>query len=245
MALMPGVEIRLLPESRTQPIIHPTQLIFHSIVGSAEGAYGLFLNSSNLESTFLLKIGGQIIQIMDTERHADANAAANSTAGSVETEDDGHPDQFPWSAPQLASMLRIAQFYHEQHGVPLRQCRTWDDPGYGYHRLFPEWNPNSHSCPGDIRVQQFKTILLPAIMAGRWALEDDMTPEQAKMLADIKALVERSMDPTAARSLRKRMDDIEQAAIVREQAIKEELLAAVDALVLPPPELPPPELPQV
>src|SRR5512132_3206725 len=140
VALMPGVEHRLLPENRTQRKIRPTQLIFHSIVGSAEGAYRYFRDGTNLESTFIVAKSGKIIQLMDTERQADANFRANVRAGSIETEDNGDPDKDPWSSAQLRSLLRIARFYHEHHGVPRRQCPRWDAAGYGYHRLFPsQW----------------------------------------------------------------------------------------------------------
>ena len=170
MALMPGVEHRLLPESRTQPRIRPTQLIFHSIVGSAEGAYRYFRTRSSLESTFIVKKSGHIIQIMDTERQADANFRANVRAGSVETEDDGDPNTDPWTQAQLTALLRIARFYHEHHGLPLRQCPAWDASGYGYHRLFPnQWTVSpGKKCPGDIRVRQYRSILLPAIVSGRF-----------------------------------------------------------------------------
>jgi hypothetical protein len=170
VALMPGVEHRLLPESRTQRKIRPTQLIYHSIVGSAEGAYRFFRNSSNLESTFIVAKSGKIIQLMDTERQADANYRANVRAGSVETEDNGHPDTDPWTKAQISALLRIARFYHERHGLPLRQCPAWDAAGYGYHRLFPsQWSTvRGKTCPGNIRVRQFRDTLLPAIRSGRF-----------------------------------------------------------------------------
>jgi BMFP domain-containing protein YqiC len=170
VALMPGVEHRLLPENRTQRKIRPTQLIFHSIVGSAEGAYRYFRDGTNLESTFIVAKSGKIIQLMDTERQADANFRANVRAGSVETEDNGDPDKDPWSSAQLRSLLRIARFYHEHHGVPRRQCPRWDAAGYGYHRLFPsQWTSvKGKSCPGDIRVRQYRDTILPAIISGRF-----------------------------------------------------------------------------
>lgn len=185
--LMPDVELRLLPENKTEPTIRPTQLIFHSIVGSAEGAYGMFLNSSNLESTFIVKKSGRIIQIMDTTRQADANFHANVRAGSVETEDNGHPDTDPWTDAQLEALLQIAQFYHENHNLPLRQCPTWDAAGYGYHSLFPgEWtNVPGKTCPGTIRIKQYREILLPRIAKGIWTLKEVDVPLTDQEKADI------------------------------------------------------------
>jgi hypothetical protein len=112
---------------------------------------------------------------MDTERQADANFRANVRAGSVETEDNGHPDTDPWTAAQIKSLLRIARFYHEHHGVALRQCPRWDAGGYGYHRLFAsQWSSvRGKTCPGNIRVRQYRDTLLPAITSGRF---DGKTP---------------------------------------------------------------------
>lgn len=160
-----GGERRLLPESRAQARIRPTQLIFHSIVGSAAGALNFFRGSSALESTFIVAKSGRIWQLLDTERRADANYLANDRAGSVETEDNGDPDADPWTPEQLASLHWIAMQYHRVHGVPLRQCPAWNAPGIGYHRLFREWTVvPGKTCPGDVRVRQFHQVLLPAIV---------------------------------------------------------------------------------
>jgi hypothetical protein len=161
-----GGELRLLPENATQPAIRPTQLIFHSIVGSAAGALSFFRNSSNLESTFIVTKAGRIWQLMDTARQADANSRANVRAGSVETEDNGDPDTDPWTEAQLQALAWIARQYNRLHGVPLRGVARWDQPGIGFHRQFPEWLGSPKTCPGHVRVRQFQRVLLPAIMRG-------------------------------------------------------------------------------
>lgn len=163
-----GGEVQLLPQSRTQSRIRPTQLIFHSIVGSAFGAVNYFRGGVGVESTFVVAKSGRIWQLMDTERRADANYRANVRAGSVETEDNGDPDSDPWTAQQLAALQWLAVQYHRVHRVPLRQCPAWDAPGIGYHRLFlAQWSTvPGKTCPGDVRVRQFHRVLLPSIVAG-------------------------------------------------------------------------------
>lgn len=178
-------EIRLLPESRTSSRVTPRLLIYHSIVGSAEGAYGYFLRSTSLESTFIVKLSGYIIQIMDTERRADANSQANSIAGSVETEDRGDPNVQPWTEAQVESMVWLAYQYHRIHGVPLRRAAAWDGTGIGYHSMWgapSQWTPSrGKTCPGTIRIRQFDDVVMP-ILERVGEEEDEMTPEQMQEL---------------------------------------------------------------
>ena len=107
MARLPGAEWRPLPEAGAPDGYVKTQLIYHSIVGSAEGAYGYFLNHTSLESTFIVKKSGATIQLMDSTDRADANSSANRAAISVETEDNGRPDTDPWTPAQVDELERI------------------------------------------------------------------------------------------------------------------------------------------
>lgn len=173
---MQEAAVRLLPENYQQRRIRPIGLIFHSIVGSAEAAYGKFLNSSTLESTFIVRKDGGIIQLMDTTVQADANYLANTLYGSVETEDNGHPDIDPWTEPQLQALIKIGLFYHHTHGVPITRVRYHGDPGIGYHTMFGApgpWTPVAKSCPGRARIAQFDRLLV-RMAEGR---VDDMPSE--------------------------------------------------------------------
>jgi len=166
---LPGAEWRPLPEAGAPDGYNKTQVIYHSIVGTAEGAYGYFLNHTSLESTFIVKLTGNTIQCMNATDRADANSTANYRAISVETEDNGHPDTFPWTLPQCKELIRIGVWAHEYHGVPLRSCRRHDDPGFGYHSMFgapSPWTPvRGKTCPGIIRIKQYNEIILPGIIA--------------------------------------------------------------------------------
>lgn len=164
-----GGRVRLLPDNKGAPPTRPRLLIFHSIVGSAEGAYRYFRDATNLESTFIVTLGGQVWQLMDTTREADANYRANPFAVSVETEDSGNPDTEPWTAAQLDALTWIAHECHRIHGIPLRRADAWDGSGIGYHVLFGApgpWTPVRKSCPGRVRIRQFDEVLLPRIAAG-------------------------------------------------------------------------------
>ncbi len=167
MAWMPGAtKMELEPESTNQRAITPTQFIMHSIAApwSGERIYEYWHDSTNLESHFGLEYNGDIFQYIGTETRADANASANNRAISVETASNlQHTD--PWTEEQIKSLIKIGVWLHQKHGIPLRVCRSWDDPGFGYHRLFPEWSLGGTACPGDARVQQFKTRVFPGIIA--------------------------------------------------------------------------------
>ena len=176
----PPAEWRPLPENATEPRITPRTFVFHSIVGSAEGAYGYFLNSTDLESHFIMRKNGSVIQLIDTDRQADAQFRANDWAISVETEDNGNPDKDPWTPEQLASLVDLALWASEVHGIPRREVRHWMDSGFGYHSMFTGlWSPVSKTCPGIIRRVQYREILLPAIIAGT-----PLTPEEAAMFVN-------------------------------------------------------------
>lgn len=159
-----------IPEDGTQPSIRPTQMIFHSIAapwsGLRTGEY--WRDSTSLESHAGLGYTGDLYQYVRTTVRADANAKANRRAdgtGAVSMETASnleHTD--PWTPPQLEMMVRFGVWMHQAHGLPLRICRTWTDPGYGYHRMFPEWSVGGTECPGDARVKQFHEYVFPEIV---------------------------------------------------------------------------------
>lgn len=161
----------LQPESDAQPAIRPTQLILHSIAAPWDGQrmYEYWRDSTNLESHFGCDYDGDLWQFIGTQTRADANAQANRRADgtgavSVETASNlQHTD--PWTDAQIASFIRLGRWMHTEHDVPLRICRTWDDPGYGYHRLFAQWSIGGTACPGNARVAQFRSEVFPGIVA--------------------------------------------------------------------------------
>lgn len=171
MAWFSGATKReLQPESDAQPAIRPTQLIMHSIAApwSGERIYEYWRDSTNLESHFGCAYDGGLWQYIGTETRADANASANrrpdgTGAVSVETASNlEHTD--PWTDDQIASLIRLGVWLHTRHGLPLRICRTWDDPGYGYHRMFAPWSTSGTACPGNARVTQFRGEVFPGIV---------------------------------------------------------------------------------
>lgn len=182
MAWYPGAEKMELPESDAQPAIRPTQFIVHSIVApwTARRTYEYWRDSTNLESHFGLGYEGDLGQYIGTETRADANAGANRRADgtgavSIETASNTSASD-PWTPEQIEQLIRLGVWLHQRHGIPLRICRTHDDPGFGYHSMFPQWSTSGTACPGKARIEQFKTVVFPGIVARATGQteEDDM-----------------------------------------------------------------------
>lgn len=198
----------------SEPSIRPTQFIFHTaVMRDLVGLRNYFCSgrSGGIESHF--GVGGKwaadpaqdgaVEQWRDTEEQADANLKANRRAdgtGAISCETcDNAPqspsDIEPWTPKQVAALIRLGRWAHTTHGIPLRICRTPDDPGYGWHAMWgapSAWTPAvGKVCPGPRRVAQLKADILPAIFTGQ---EEDpdmaFTDAQAKLLADTAKTVE-------------------------------------------------------
>jgi hypothetical protein len=171
-----------IPENATQDPIIPDQLIFHSIAApwDEDRIFEFWRDSTNLESHLGVAFDGEAGQYVSTTVRADANYQANRRpdghgAISAETASNlEHTD--PWTEEQIETLIRFGVWAHEIHGIPLRICRAWDDPGYGYHSMFPEWSVNGTACPGPARIKQFRERVFPAIVAR--ATGANTTPEE-------------------------------------------------------------------
>ena len=173
-----GGDYKLLPEWNRQPRITPTTIIDHSIVGSALGAWYYFRDRTGVEAHFIVRGApsgsqdGRIWQLMDTGRQADANRNANAFAISIETEDNGDPDHFPWSRGQLESLQWLHAKLRAVHPtIPRRRCPSPRGGGLGHHTMWgapSAWTPvPGKTCPGrPVRVRQWERVLLPAFVSG-------------------------------------------------------------------------------
>ncbi|MBB1253162.1 LysM peptidoglycan-binding domain-containing protein [Streptomyces sp. OF3] len=166
-----ATRMELLPEARQQPTIRPTQLIVHSIVApwTARRTYEYWRDSTNLESHFGLGYAGDLAQYLPTTTRADANASANrrpdgTGAISIETASNLQASD-PWTPEQVAELVALGVWVHRTHGIPLRACRTADDPGFGYHSLHRAWSTSGTACPGARRITQWRDEVFPAIVA--------------------------------------------------------------------------------
>jgi N-acetyl-anhydromuramyl-L-alanine amidase AmpD len=155
-----------------------TQVILHTLVGSARGTIAAWQRSNRLESTFIVALDGTLYQCMDSASRADANLSANRSAISIETEDHGvgrnrewDPDRVwvPWTEAQLATIARVLEWAHRTHAIPMERCASPTSAGVGYHSMWgapSPWTPVAKSCPGPARVRQFDESI-QAYLEGR------------------------------------------------------------------------------
>lgn len=157
-----------LPENSTQSMIRPVQVIFHTIVGSAAGAIRIMQGDTTPgESHLVNPFVGQMTQLMGFDRRADCNWKVNAWvtpidltladgttvrsgtvcgAISIESEDDGTPEDTPWNANQVENFADFLVFAHDRLGIPLDRCPDPFRPGVGYHSMpglnrLAAWDP--------------------------------------------------------------------------------------------------------
>lgn len=184
-------KMELQPESDGQAAITPTQFIVHSLAApwTIERIYEYWRDSTNLESHFGLGYDGRLGQYIGTQTRADANAQANVRAISLESSANLQNSD-PWTDKQINGLVRVMDWAATEHGIPRRKCRTWTDPGFGYHKLYPQWSTSGTACPGAARTEQFNEIVLPRVIAGD-VEEEDVALAQADIDKIANAVVSR------------------------------------------------------
>jgi hypothetical protein len=154
-----------------EPGIDPKVLVFHTMVGYLLGTYNMFRAGGydGVESTFGLggpedgALDGKLWQFQNCNRQADAQAAGNLYAVSVETSDGGHPNH-PWSNKQVAALIRLTVDFcatYKRTCALVPRTGSIGNAGLGYHELRQEWNPHSHACPGPTREGQLRQVVIP------------------------------------------------------------------------------------
>lgn len=178
---LPGVIAKPIPRGN-DPTITPVGDIFHVAVSEGSSLQDYFWHrSGGLESTGYIRRDGTIEQYRPLDVECDAQWDGNSWVeggkrygfNSWETQGMGEGQ---WTAEQLASIMRIISWKHQHYGTPLRLAPAWNAPGFGYHRLYQQWNKSGHSCPGPERVVQFNNIIVPWMHQGGTSQEVDDMP---------------------------------------------------------------------
>lgn len=177
----PEAESRPLAENRTQPLKDtpnhlPLATIDHTQV-DAPGPmrlYEFFARSDvGAESTYGVSRSGYAEQYMSCDVVANAQRRADGWADSLETEDDGDPERWEWTDPQMEKMCDIHVWECLHLGVSPQPAVGAVLPaarGQGYHSM---WRATSQelawtmyrgkTCPGSRRIAQWWGELLPEI----------------------------------------------------------------------------------
>src|SRR6266540_2803936 len=96
---------------------------------------------------------------------------ANHWTVGIETEDDGDPAT-PWTALQLDAIVALLK----ELQIPAQLLKETRSEGLGWHRQYDSWNKSNHSCPGDVRRDQIKAVVLPKLKG------DDMDAAEVKLI---------------------------------------------------------------
>ncbi|MCI4013027.1 N-acetylmuramoyl-L-alanine amidase [Brevibacterium sp. ZH18] len=157
----------------------------HTMVGSLAGTDAMFQKdgTTGTESHFGVGENGEIYQWVDTAYTADANYLGSGHVISIETADYGgsfgrwntNGDNVPyWNAKQIVSIVKILQWVHETHGIPLVATKSVTEKGVGYHAQgvpnngLPaslrgtkyQWSKYPGKvCPGKKRISQIPEIV--------------------------------------------------------------------------------------
>ncbi|GAA1550014.1 hypothetical protein GCM10009804_03250 [Kribbella hippodromi] len=205
MALYPGARQRPIPPGSNDPAIIPIGVVLHVDAGNSGSLYDYFDGKSGgIESHLFIRKDGGVEQYRDTQREADANYHGNSfvrdgkTYGFISVETQGFAAG-EWTDAQLSEIKKFLLWAHRTHGIPLRLCPAWDQPGVGWHVMWgapgPWTNARGKVCPGPDRVKQFNNVLVPWFASATKPVEDDMpyTPDQ------IRAMVQAELEEYNAR----------------------------------------------
>lgn len=188
--IYPKAVQKLIAPGANDPRIQPVGACLHVAVSTATSLFGYFSHGSGgIESHFYVRKDGTVEQYRDCLHEADAQNAGNSWVvgshrnGVISIESEGMA-LGKWNAAQLAAIKDLLLWLNTEFGIPLRQIPSAQPAavvrgGVGYHSLFPSWNTSHHSCPGPVRVRQFKNKLVP------WMAEQKPAPVPVPPLPEV------------------------------------------------------------
>lgn len=181
MTALPGANVRILSGKSTTPLV-PRFQNFHTMVGTLAGTESHFTPSGRPYSHFGVGGGGEVRQWQDLDFRAASDLNGNPYSISWETED--HGPHFPvwsgsdvpeWTDNQLDAMANGGAWICLRYGIPtVDVLSSWPIPhGLSIHRYGIDpyrvsgglyySSKTGKVCPGDRRVHQFKTELVPEI----------------------------------------------------------------------------------
>lgn len=175
MALMPGAEyVGPIPSTNYSTNGAPKiGTATHDVEGSASSALGEFRTSGVKLSAHFIVAGpndawpdGHILQVLDTDLAAYAQAAGNYPPTSYIAIEFAGYTTTPMSAAQMASGARIDAWASGVHHFPLVGPVAHGQPGCTTHCNpdgTPDPNWGNHPCPGPIRLAQVPQMVAMAV----------------------------------------------------------------------------------
>lgn len=154
----PGAAWRPVGNFTIDSIRKPTLgLILH--VQQGNGLAGILAtfndHASQASAHFWVGKSGQVVQLVDTDNRAWAQAAGNPDYLSVETE--GYVAE-PMTPGQLHALAALYSWGMGAFGWPRQLAAHPGERGFGYHAMGgAAWG--NHPCPGTLRIAQREDVL--------------------------------------------------------------------------------------
>jgi len=186
----PGADYRQLPGKSTT-LLTPLTINIHTMVGTLAGTESYFRQSGRPYSHFGVGGSGAVRQWQDLRYRAASDLNGNPWCISIETEDMG--PYFPsWSGSnvphfteaQLRSLTKLVAWLCTRFAIRrILLTSSCQRNGVSYHRLgIDPWRPagcpkfsnaKGKVCPGDNKIADIKTKLMPALQGQSIEEEDD------------------------------------------------------------------------
>ncbi len=182
MSIYPQAEYRPLAAEQGQPVLTPTIILLHTMVGNLTSTDRMFKANGWTGTESHFGIGGRwgdgldgvVYQWQDTGFRADANLGGNHRVISIETGDNAPKSASaiePWTDKQLDAMVALIAWACRTHDIPAVAIPDSKPgrSGIGYHRLGIDpwrvaggerWSTSrGKECPGTRRIAQVPGII--------------------------------------------------------------------------------------
>lgn len=183
--IYPAATQVILPEAATQEKIVPVLVIYHTIVGSAAGAIRIMQRADSPGESHLVNPNdGRMVQLMPFNVRADCNWRVNSWvtqvdipmangvviprftrcgAISIESEDDGTPEDTPWTPAQCEAFAQFSAWAYLNLNIPIARPSDPFQAGTGYHSLpglnrLAVWEPDAKPPFGTFIDSKGRTV---------------------------------------------------------------------------------------
>lgn len=193
--IYPGGQYRQLARKSTT-LLAPRIINIHTMVGTLHGVENYFAKAGNPYSHFGTGHDGEVRQWQDLRYRAASDLNGNPYCISIENADKG-PGFPAWSGTdvprftdkQADALVMLLSWLCHRFGLP-REAITTSCPherGIGYHRLGVDpyrhtgcghlWSSaRGKACPGDRRIHQLLTEIIPRVSTPTLPPEDDDMP---------------------------------------------------------------------
>lgn len=218
MSLYKDAVQRPLDKTMTQPLMARHDVIcLHTMVGYLKSTDEMFHRDGygGVESHYgvggkwgsdkAAGLDGAVYQWVNDSYRADANLEGNHRLISIETADNAPQyarDLEPWTPKQCTGIIRLVRYLCDRYDIPavlIPDSRS-GRRGVGWHRQgIDPWRVSEgevwskargKECPGDARIQQLKTVIMPGVIAlgaGKPIVQED---EMSKGFDDTHKLTE-------------------------------------------------------